>query len=319
MNGSFAGILGVTLPVFLLIGLGVFLRRSKLMPAEGEASMMKVIVRVFYPALILEAVGPATVVDQMGMVFVAVATGFFSIVIGFLVAWFLAPGFRLAVGSGRRTFAFTNGIYNYGYLPIPLIIAFYGSTDGTLAVLFVHNVGVDLAFWSVGIVILQGVFNRKAMKHLVNPPLIALVAAMILNYTGTYSMLPEFLTTFLGYLAAIAVPLGIILAGCAIGGLIRKDSFKTGWNVVGGACLIRLGLLPILFLVAAYLLPFHTELQRVVVIQAAMPAGFFPIVVAGVYGGQKDVAVRVVLSTMIVSVLTTPLWLRFGMSMFGGD
>jgi len=37
MNGSFFEILAITLPVFLLVGLGIFLRQSKMLPAEGDA------------------------------------------------------------------------------------------------------------------------------------------------------------------------------------------------------------------------------------------------------------------------------------------
>ncbi|MGE9290764.1 MAG: AEC family transporter, partial [Puniceicoccales bacterium] len=218
MNGSFLGIIGVTLPVFLLLGLGVFLRKSSLLPAEAESPLMRVIVTVFYPALILNAVGPTPVVGDVGLVAVSIATGFLTILLGFGLAWLLAPAFRLKMGEGRRAFSFTTGIYNYGYLPVPLVLAFYGQQDGTLAILFVHNVGVDLAFWTVGVLILQGIFNRDGFRRIINPPLIALVVALVLNYSGIYAILPGFVERFIEYLAAISVPLGIILAGCAIGG-----------------------------------------------------------------------------------------------------
>ncbi len=278
---------------------------------------MRVIVTIFYPALILVAVGPAPGVENVGVVLVSITTGFLSVILGFAVAWFLAPAFRLKLGKGRRAFAFTNGIYNYGYLPIPLVLAFYGQSDGTLAILFIHNVGVDLAFWTVGVLILQGVFNRSGFRKLINPPLIALIVALLLNYTGIYGVLPVFIERFLEYLAAIAVPIGIILAGCAIGQLLTADAFKSGWNVVTGACLIRLGLLPVFFLAAAYFLPLPIELKRVVAIQAAMPAGLFPVVVTGFYGGRQDVAVRVAVSTSLISVVTSPLWLQLGMRFTG--
>lgn len=319
MTGSFLGILGVTLPVFLLVGLGIFLRKSNLLPAEAESPLMRVIVTIFYPALILGAVGPTPAVENVGVVGVSIATGFLTVLLGFGVAWICAPMFRLKLGKGRRAFSFTTGIYNYGYLPIPLVFAFYGQNDGTLAILFVHNVGVDLAFWTVGVLILQGIFNREGFRRVINPPLIALVLALVLNYTGIYATLPNWVEQFLEYLAEIAVPMGIILAGCAIGGLLTRDAFRSGWNVVTGACLLRLGLLPVFFLAAAYFLPLPVELKRVVAIQAAMPAGLFPVVVTGFYGGRQDVAVRVVVSTLLVSVITTPLWLQVAMNLVGNQ
>lgn len=311
MSGSFFGVLGVTIPIFLLVGLGMVLRKTKFLPQEAESPLMRVIVTIFYPALILTSVAPAPAVANTGLVVVSILTGFLTIILGFVVCWWVAPLFRLQKGKGRRAFSFTAGIYNYGYLPVPLVLAFYGQHDGTLAILFVHNVGVDLAFWTVGVLILQGVFNREGFRKIVNPPTIALGLALLLNYTGLYRAMPLVLVEFLEYLAAISVPLGIILAGCAIGGLLTADAFRTGWNVVFGACFLRLLLLPLLFLAAIWLIPMPAELKRVVAIQAAMPAGLFPVVVTGFYGGRQDVAVRVVVSTMLVSVLTTPLWIQF--------
>ena len=303
--------------MFFLVGLGMFLRRSKLLPQEAESPLMRVIVTVFYPALILTSVGPAPEVTNVGLVVVSIVTGFLTIVLGFAVTWWLAPLFRIQKGKGRRAFAFSNGIYNYAFLPVPLVLAFYGQHDGTLAILFVHNVGVDLAFWTVGVLILQGVFNREGFRKIVNPPLVALVVALVLNYTGTYQAMPQVLERFLEYIASISVPLGIILAGCAIGGLLNSSAFRSGWEVVAGACVIRLALLPVLFLVAAWFLPLPVELKRVVAIQAAMPAGLFPVVVTGFYGGRQDVAVRVVVSTMLLSVVTTPLWIQVAVNLPG--
>lgn len=317
MDASFFTILSITLPVFLLAGLGVFLRRSSLLPAEGESSLMRVVVGVFYPALILQAVGPSQAVDEAGVVAAAIAVGFLTIVVGFFVAYLCGPLFGLQVGTGRRTFAFSNGIYNYGYMPIPLVIGLFGTTDGTLAVLFVHNIGVDLAFWTVGVLILQGSFRRESFRRVINPPAIALVVALGLNYTGLYGEIPGFFRSFLGYLADIAVPFGIILAGCSIGGLLRTEIFRRGWAVLGGSCLLRLAILPAGFLAVAIFVPLPDTLKSVVVIQAAMPAGLFPVVVTRFFGGSEEVAVRVAVGTMVVSVLTTPLWLDFGMRLTG--
>ncbi|MEM0965973.1 MAG: AEC family transporter [Verrucomicrobiota bacterium] len=318
MDGSFLGVLGVTLPVFLLVGLGIFLRGKALLGEESERSLLRVVVLVFYPALIFEAVAPSEIPLPVSLVTLSVSTGAISILLGFWVSWVFAPRFGLQEGSGRRAFSFATGVYNYGYLPIPLVIAFYGASDGTLATLFVFNAGVDLAFWSVGVLIIQGAFNRGSFKKLINPPLLGLIVGLGFHYSGLYGYLPGFVRVFLGYLATIAVPLGIILAGCSIGGLLRKDVFRSGWNVVYGACLVRLFILPILFLLVAVLLPLPSELSRVVLIQAAMPAGLFPVIVTAFYGGRKDVAVRVAVSTIVVSVLTTPLWISVAKFFYPG-
>jgi predicted permease len=56
------------------------------------------------------------------------------------------------------------------------------------------------------------------------------------------------------------------------------------------------------------------ELKRVLVVQAAMPAAVFPIVLARHYGGQPLVAVQVVLATTALGLLVIPLWLSLGLA-----
>jgi predicted permease len=52
----------------------------------------------------------------------------------------------------------------------------------------------------------------------------------------------------------------------------------------------------------------------VLVVQAAMPAAVFPIVLARHYGGQPLVAVQVVLATTALGLLVIPLWLSLGLA-----
>jgi predicted permease len=83
------------------------------------------------------------------------------------------------------------------------------------------------------------------------------------------------------------------------------------------ACVVRLGVLPLLILAAAKWLPLSIELKRVLVVQAAMPAGVVPIIVARHYGGQPLTAVQIVLGTTALGLLTIPLWLRVGLAWVG--
>jgi len=76
--------------------------------------------------------------------------------------------------------------------------------------------------------------------------------------------------------------------------------------------LVRLVLLPLLILCLAKFLPLATELKQVLVIQAAMPAGMFPILMSRHYGGRADVAIQVVVATSLASLLTMPLIVSLG-------
>lgn len=55
------------------------------------------------------------------------------------------------------------------------------------------------------------------------------------------------------------------------------------------------------------------ELKQVLVVQAAMPAAMVPILLAKIYGGRPVVAVQIVIATTIVSILTLPYIITYGM------
>jgi predicted permease len=76
---------------------------------------------------------------------------------------------------------------------------------------------------------------------------------------------------------------------------------------------LRLGVLPVLMLALAALLPLPREVKQVLIVQAAMPAGILPIVIAKHYGGQPLTAVQVVLGTTAAGLLVVPLWLQAGL------
>ncbi len=306
-------ILEAIAPVFLVIAIGFALRRGRILSDAADENLMRLIITVLYPALMLHYVLGNPVLNTPENVFIPPLVGGGTVLLGFLVAWLLAPVFGIRVGGGRRTFSFTNGVYNYGYIPIPIVLALFPG-EQTVGVLLVHNLGVELVFWTVGLLIVTGAFSRDSWKHIFNPPVVALVAALILNGIGWGGAVPPFASRTIEFLAVCAIPLGLLLAGSTLADLAPDMRFRARPVVPLAACLVRLLLLPLLFLALALLIPESMiELRRVIVVQAAMPAGLFSLVIARHYGGDARVAVQVILATTLCSLVTIPLWTQFGL------
>jgi len=309
---SFSTILVAIAPVFLMLGLGAALRRSGWLPRELDGGIFKLVVNVFYPALILTFILGNSALTEPSNIWLPPLMGFGLVGLGFLVGWWLAPFLGLQVGSGRRTFAFTLGVFNYGYIPIPIISVLFPGGE-TAGVLLVFNVGVELILWTFGIMLLSGSFNRAWWRKIFNGPIIALVVGMSLNLTGLETWVPTFLHVAFGWLGACTIPLGIILAGAAVMDLLQEKGLLREPKIPLAAILLRLVLLPMLFLLIAKYLPGATdELRAVIVVQSAMPCGMMPIVVSRYYGGSSRTAVPLVLATTFASLVTIPLWLTFG-------
>jgi hypothetical protein len=103
-----------------------------------------------------------------------------------------------------------------------------------------------------------------------------------------------------------------LLIGAIVADHLAEARGGSGYRVVLAAVVVRLLIMPVLFLLLATFLPCSLELKRVIVIQGAMPAAVLPIALAKHYGGDTRTALQVALSTSVVGLVTIPLWIRFG-------
>lgn len=307
-------VLGAVLPIFLLAGAGGAIRRANWLTAEADQSLMKLVVNLLIPALILDALLGNEALNETQNILVAPLVGFFTVCLGLVTAYAAAPLFGLSEIVRRRTFSFTVGIYNYGYIPIPLTVLLFDRE--TLGVLFLHNLGVEVAIWTVCLGLLRGGM-QGSWRSILNPPILAVLAGLLIHFTGVFPLIPDFLRTAVHLLGASSIPLALLLIGATMADNLGEFDPAKGATTVAGAVLMKLVVIALLFLGLAILLPVSHELKRVIVLQAAMPAAVFPLMMAKHYGGHVATALRVVFWTSIVSLLTIPLWIKIGLRWIG--
>ncbi len=312
--GGFLTIWAAVLPVFCVGGIGAALRWRGLLTEEADASLLRLTVNLLIPCLIIDSIIGNPALAQWRNLILAPAIGFGTVGLGLGAGWLVA---RLAVDGqdARRTFAFVVAVYNYGYVPLPLAQAMFDRE--TVGVLFVHNVGVEAALWSVALLTLTGGRAGRGWRNVINPPLVAILVGLTLNLPGHGLQLPAFLRTTAHWLGQCAIPLALLLIGATIADFSHEFRIQRGARVISCASLLRLGVLPVCFLLLAKWLPVSVELRRVMVLEAAMPAAVFPLVITRHYGGEMTVALRVVIGTTLLGLVTIPIWVRLGMQFAG--
>ncbi|MGJ8673033.1 AEC family transporter [Rubritalea sp.] len=306
-------VLQALVPVLVAIGVGAILRKFNILRAEVEHGMMQMVVQVLFPALTLANIIGNDALDNIGEVATVAGFGCASLLVSLPIAYFLAGVFGMSRGNGKRTFGVCNGIQNYGYMGIPLLLTMFPD-DGLLGVLFTHNVGVELAMWTVGVALMKG-DKSFSWNLILKPPVIAVIAGLLINFIGIDHWFVGAPMKSLETLGAAAIPIALIVIGAGLMELLQKERFA--WNVAIGSVLVRLMILPALMICAAYFLPISLQLKQVIVIQAAMPAAMFPIVLAKHYGGKPEVAVQAVVATTVVCFVSMPIVITLGMQILG--
>lgn len=302
----------LVLPVFALIAIGVFVRRVGWMGDDAETGMIKLVVNLCYPCLIFESVANNPALRSPGNLILPPLVGFAVTVVGMRAGLLVARLIGLHVGTGLRTFGLAVGVANYGYLPLPIMEGIWGVESR--GVLLVHNVGVEAAIWTLGLLVLSGQSLREGWRRLISPIVVTLLLAVVSNLTGFTPLLPGLVTQTIHALAVCAIPLGLLMTGVNLANYLHTPGELFDLKISVAANALRLVALPVFVLLLAKYLPCSIELKRVLVVQAAMPSAVIPIIMARLFGGHPRTAVQIVLSTTAFGLLMIPLWLRLGLA-----
>lgn len=305
-------VIASVLPVYLLMAAGAALRKTGVIRKEHDAGIMQAVYMVMLPCFMLDKMLGSDVLRNPWTVLSGAGIGFGLIVVGVCIGFVVARLFGLGHGTGLRTLALTAGTQNFGFTAAPVVEILWGT--GTLAMLFVHNTGVELAMWTVGVMIMSS-SGKMPWKKLLNGPVIAVAVGLLLVFTGLDDSVNGPARRAISMIGIGAFPLGILVIGCTVMDLIGTE--RPSPRVIAAAFLVRLCLAPLAILAAAKFLPIVPELKQVLVVQAAMPAAITPIILARMYGGRPAVAVQVVVFTTIASLFTVPWIITWGCQWLG--
>jgi predicted permease len=314
---EFLTVLTAVLPVFGIMVIGLLLRQRNWLSAEADQSLMRLTINLLLPSLIFDSALGNDALRRPENVFLPPFIGYGMVGVGMLVARLFVPLAGCQSPAERRTFTFLAGLQNYSYLTIPLCLTLFG--PGTTGVLFVHNVGTEMAMWTLGVAVLAGGGGLTNWRKFLNAPLAALVLALCFNFLGQHFSPPgavmfvgACLLKIIHWFGQSAIPMALLLIGAIVADHLEEARGGNLARVVGAAAIVRLLVMPVLFLVLAKFLPCSNELKEVLVLQGAMPSAVLPIVLAKHYGGDARIALQVALGTSLLSLVTIPLWIRLG-------
>lgn len=318
-------ILPAVLAVLVIVGTGYIARKLDWITAEVDKGLLKLLINVLMPCLIFSSVLNNKFITGSDNSYKAPIFGFIIVTSTVFLTWFMSSTiFRFGVFKdpiARRPFAVTTGLQNFGFVCIPILYSL-GKED-LLGLLMLHNAGVELAVWTTIQLVFTGNLKLSNFKTLINGPSIAIVLVMTLNFTGLAPHVPDFFVNATTMMGKAAIPLGLMLIGCTLYNCFQGDSFKsiTKGEVIQtiiSANLVRSVALP-LFIIYIILnwLPISTELRTILMMQAAMPAAFFPIVLSRMYDARPEIAITVASTSMLLSFFTIPFWIDYGLKLLG--
>lgn len=290
--------------VFIIVALGWFAGRSRMLSREACEGMAAITVNIVTPALILMAFQRDFEPRLM--------QGFLLNLVGVTLCYFAAMGlafllFRRQSPQRRGVLAAASAFGNLGMMSLPLQEALFGSEG-----VFYAAAGMamfQLVFWSIGLTAIAGKAENRSvlLKNLFNPGLIAALVGLVL-FCGSVT-LPAVPAKAMNSLAALNMPLCMIIIGHRLSGMPLGSLFRD--RAVWISAVLRLVVLPVAATLVLSALGFTGVPALCLVIAAAAPAAASVNIVAVTYDRGADLAARTTSMHTLLSMVTMPLVILF--------
>lgn len=311
-------LLFAVIPIYAMVLAGWAARRQGWLKPEGDSSLMRFAIDVTLPCFIFSSMIGNKKLESVAFALSTISIGMFTLSLGLVFAWLASKLLRLKVGQGQRTFVVTTATHNFGFFVIALVAMLYSNAVGRdaelLGLVFTHNVGCDIIFWTIGYMLITST-SKISMKTFLRGPILSVLAGLLFIWTGLSKCIPDCVMVSLKMLGGAAIPMNLVLFGAMIYDMFGLKDFNI--KVVVSAVALRMFVLPAIFVALAVLLPVDILLKKLLVFQAVAPCGVTAAVLAKHFGGYPQIAVQITLATMVVAIFTLPFWLAFGFSLIG--
>jgi predicted permease len=289
--------LETTLPIFILVLLGLLLRRRNVIDDAFIATSSKLVFNITLPVLMFMAVarsdsGAGQHLPLIGFVLSAA-------LLGALLSALWAGALMLSVPQ-RGAFIQASFRSNLGIIGLALCINAYGEEGGVLGALLLAVITPVYNLLAVFFLTRQQQVRWLAQLRLIlsNPLIIAIVLAV--PFSALQWPLPEVALRVGNSLAAMTLPLALI----GVGGSLSFAALRRGSAVVLHIVTLKLLVVPVIIAVAAWVCGFRGVELGVICLMFASPTAAAAFVMARSMGADAELTANAIALTTIGSVLT---------------
>ena len=288
--------------LFGLFAIGWLIRHRGYAEREDFDRWGKIAAAIFYPFLIFHSIIRDFDPARVRSLWILPSLAFGLMLLGALAGLLLRCGLKTRDPATRRTFVHLCAVNNFIFLPIFIIQN--SLPPAALADFFVFNLGSTIGFWTIGVFTLGGVTDwRNTLRLLFSPPLLSMFAAIGLACLGARDWLPSPFLAVCRDAGSLSVPFMLIIIGATLQGAFRPGQTRDLIFIT----LIRLILLPAIYIAIIQVLPLPGELRLLAIIVALMPTSSVSPVMSSLYGGVPSFASAAMIVTHLASLITVPL------------
>ena len=309
MLSTFKATLSPMLVMFLCIVIGFVLNKKKLCPENSASVLSKLENNVLIPALVINTFMKYCTVASLKEQYKLVLLSVLAVLIAIALAYPLCRLFEKS-GYKQNIYRYAMAFGNFGFMGNAIVPAILGSEALYNYMLFTLPLNIAVYTWGASILIPKESKpddgkKQNPLLRLLNPAMVSIALGAVLGLTGAEAVIPAFITTTLGNLAACMGPLAMVLTGFVIGGYDVMALIKN--KKVYAASFLRLFILPALFIGLMLLLGADDQTVTYALFAYATPLGLNTVVFPAAYGGDTSTGASMAMISHTVCVVTIPL------------
>lgn len=301
--------------IFILIGIGMVLYRSKMLSEETSKQISGIIINVTNPALLICSAfddGPKVSLRELGIALVSYAAVFVILIaVAFLIPYILGVPKKLHYAYQMLTI-----FGNVGFIGIPLASAVLGSES--LIFVSIFNLLFNLLIYTFGMSTLQRAASLQAaegtsipestltsgrLQKFINAGTIS-AAATIIFYLGDFQV-PVIVSSTLSYTGRATTLLSMLVLGVSVAQINPRDIFSHPRLYV--FTLLRQILVPIGCVLLMRGLIDNKLILNTMLLMAAVPAANMPLMIAKQMDMDTDSISQGIILTTVLSLVTVPI------------
>jgi predicted permease len=288
----------VIIPIFLLILLGVAMRRWFGLREDFWPQLDRLIYFVFFPALLFNSLshfkidfGAAT-----PMLIVATLYMFAGIGLGYLAKFIFHAPAKVFASTFQTSFRFNS------YVGFAIASGLHGQ-EGLAAIGLLMGFMVPIANVASVLMLARHSESHWLKEILLNPLIIATAGGIAFNLAGI--QLPGLFNATLGHLSQASLPMGLI----AVGAGLRLQGLHNHLGTLWYGVAIKLIALPAIAWGLASAFGLSGVYFNIAVLLAALPVSTVSYVLAKRMGGDGNTIAAQIMLTTLLAALTLPVWL----------
>jgi hypothetical protein len=295
--------------LFLLVIVGMLLKKLRFISDQGENDLSRLVLYVFWPALIFSSITHSlSAADIAGNILLPILA-FFSCLVGFGLGFLFTHIFHFSIDA-KKMFIYHAMINNFVFLVLPFAEILL--PERGVGLLFIHNLGILLVIWTLGIFVLQGhVSVKESVRNLFAPGLVVTILAIFMVLCGWAKYIPASIQQAVSLLGQPTIPIAMLIVGTQIYKLGRQALRFDFWNI--SVAIMRLVLIPGLLLAFSLFLKttwgISQETFLIFNLVNIMPVSVNSVSFAVKFNLDTTPAAQGVVFTHLFSIITIPLFI----------